>query len=419
MDFTLTTLPSGLRVITQPMPGVRSVALGYWVDAGTRDEDGPEAGVSHFLEHLLFKGTSSRSAQDIAEAFDAVGGDFNAFTTKEYTCFHARVLDHDLALGVEILSDMFCDPAFRPEEIDSERQVVLEEISMHEDDPPDVAHEAFVQALYAGHPLALPVLGTRDSITAMDHDRIAAYFGRRYTPGTTVVAAVGSLSHEQVLELVASSTAGWTGSAPHRPTMQPARHSDVTVVSKETEQAHLVLGTYGLARNHPDRWAMTVANHIIGGGMSSRLFQELREKRGLAYSVYSFRSPFEEVGAWAAYIGTSPGLANEALALIRAEIDRVVAEGVTADELNRAQGHMRGSLALSMEDPASLMHRLGRAELCGMEHLSTDDIVAFIDAVSVEDVKRALNEVLSPEPFVLGAVGPFGASDLDASVLAA
>lgn len=415
MHYELTTLPNGLRVISEDMPAIRSVAIGCWVDTGSRDEASAEAGASHFLEHLLFKGSDAWSARRISEAFDAVGARNNAFTSKEYTAYWARMRDADLPLGVEILAEMLQRPAFRLHEIDSERNVVLEEINMNEDDPTDVAHEQFVTGLWDGHPLAPPILGTRESITTMDRDTIFGYWHRRYSPHSTVVAVSGRVDHGELVALVEEHFGGWEGPVLGRTVSPPAVRSGVQVRTKETEQAHLVFGSPALARDDDRRFALTVIDHILGGGMSSRLFHEIRETRGLAYAVHSFRMPFQETGATAIYVGTTPSQAPEVLKIIRSELDKVIEGGITEDELERAKGHVQGSLALSLEDANSRMNRLGRNEITRVQHLSVDETVARIDAVTPQDV-MAVAEAAYGGPYVLGAVGPFTAEDLEEHV---
>ncbi|CAN5892694.1 pitrilysin family protein [soil metagenome] len=415
MHYDLTTLPNGLRVITEEMPSLRSVAIGCWVDTGTRDEKPPEAGASHFLEHLLFKGSEQLSARAIAETFDAMGAESNAFTSKDYTCFWARLLDQDLSTGLEVLAEMIQRPAFRQKEIDAERQVVIEEINMNEDDPSDVAFEEFTQAVFEGHPLEAPVLGTRQSIGDMTRKDIAGYWQRRYTAGSTVVAMAGSVEHDSVVKLVDSLFGEWSGDAidHHMAASEPA--PKVRLVERDTEQAHLVIGGSGIDRADDRRWAFQVLHHVLGGGMSSRLFEEIREQRGLAYAVYSFRMAHVDAGAWGVYVGTTPAKAGTALELIDREIQAVIDEGITAEELDRAKGAMRGGLALALEDPNSRMVRLGRDELTGAPHQSVDERLAELDAVTLEDVQRVANEVMVGSR-VLGAVGPFSNSDLEVFV---
>jgi predicted Zn-dependent peptidase len=393
------------------MPSVHSVSIGMWVDTGSRDEEPVEAGASHFLEHLLFKGSERLSANEISEALDALGARHNAFTSKEYTCYWARTRDADLPLAIDILSEMIQRPAFRQDEIDSERHVVLEEINMNDDDPTDVAHEMFVEGLWEGHPLAPPILGTRDSITAMTRATIAGYWERRYTPHSVVVAAAGRVEHADLVSRIESTLGSWAGPAVGREKSVIDARTGVKVTTRDTEQAHLVLGGSGLRRDDDRRWALTVVDHVLGGGMSSRLFREIRERRGLAYAVHSFRMPFLETGSVAVYVGTSPDQTAEVLGLVRGELDRLMDGGLTPDELERAKGHVKGSLALSLEDSGSRMNRLGRNELIDLEHLSVDQVVEKIEQVTPADALAVAQDVYQA-PYVLGAVGPFEADEL-------
>ena len=406
MHFDLTSFPSGLRIITEPMPGVRSVAVGCWVDTGTRDETGSEAGASHFLEHLLFKGSENLSAREISERFDAMGAQSNAFTSKDYTCYWARLLDDDLDEGFELLAEMLQRPAFRPEEIDSERQVVIEEINMNDDDPGDLAHEEFFQAVFAGHPLERPVLGTRESVAGLTREDLAGYWKRRYRAGSTVVAVAGSVEHDHVVDLASKHFGTWDGEEVDHElaAVQPAPRA--RVVNRSTEQAHLLIGGNGLKRDDDRRFAFEVLNHILGGGLSSRLFRTIREERGLAYAVYSFRAPYADAGAWGVYAGTTPNQAFTVLDLIQEEINDLIADGVTGDELDRAKGNMRGGMALALEDPNSRMVRLGRDELTHMDHETVDEKIERIEAVTAAEVQEVAASVLSGAK-VIGAVGPF------------
>jgi predicted Zn-dependent peptidase len=289
VHYDLTTLPNGIRVITEPMPALRSIALGCWIDTGTRDELPNEQGASHFLEHLLFKGSDTLSARQVSEIFDSIGAESNAFTSKENTCFWTRLLDQDLGTGFDVLSEMIQRPAFRQNEIDAERQVVIEEINMNEDDPDDVAFENFTIAVFSGHPLEAPVLGTRESIRGMSRDDILGYWKRRYGAGSMVVAGAGSLEHEAVVEMVSSRFGDWSGDSVDHEHLPNTPVSSVSITRRDTEQAHIVLGGKGLNRSDERRWAFEVMNHVVGSGMSSRLFREVREERGLAYAIYGFR----------------------------------------------------------------------------------------------------------------------------------
>jgi predicted Zn-dependent peptidase len=417
VHYDLTTLPNGIRVITEPMPSLRSIALGCWVDTGTRDELPNEQGASHFLEHLLFKGSETLSARQVSEIFDSIGAESNAFTSKENTCYWTRLLDQDLGTGFDVLSEMIQKPAFRQNEIDAERQVVIEEINMNDDDPDDVAFENFSIATFAGHPLEAPVLGTRDSIRGMSRDDIHGYWKRRYGAGSMVVAAAGSLEHEAVVDMVASRFGDWSGDSVDHEFGPNTPVSKVSITRRDTEQAHVVIGGMGLTRSDERRWAFEVMNHVVGSGMSSRLFREVREERGLAYAVYGFRLAYADAGAWGVYVGTTPTQTDTALNVIRDELSKVVEDGITEEELERAKGSMRGGLALSLEDPNSRMVRLGRDELSGMPHLSVDERLVKLEAVTLEDVQGIATDLFTGQR-VIGAVGPFDEADLEPYLVA-
>ncbi|GMQ92925.1 MAG: pitrilysin family protein [Acidimicrobiia bacterium] len=411
MEHELTTLPNGLRLITHQMPTTRSVAIGCWVDTGSRDETAREAGASHFLEHLLFKGSDQWPARRIAETLDGIGAQHNAFTSKEYTCFWTRLRDEDLTTGIEILAEMLQRPSFRQSEIDSERNVVLEEINMNEDDPTDVAHEQFINAMWGDHPLAPPVLGTKASIGEMSRDTIHGYWGRRYTPHSVVVAIAGNLP-ENLVELVTEHFGSWQGDPVERLLATPPRLNRVHVTRRDTEQAHLIIGSKSITRGDERRFALSLVDHILGGGMSSRLFHEIRETRGLAYAVHTFRLPFADAGASATYVGTTPRQADEVLKIVRDQLALVIESGVTPDELDRAKGHVKGSLAISLEDANSRMNLIGRSEIVGQEHRTVDQIVEAISAVTHDDVIEVAMAAYDG-PYVIGAVGPFGSEDLE------
>lgn len=412
MHYDLTTLPNGLRVITETMPSVRSVSIGCWADTGTRDEESQEHGASHFLEHLLFKGSETLSARDVSEQFDAMGAESNAFTSKEATCYWTRLLDTDVTEGFDILSEIIQRPAFRANEIDSERQVVIEEINMNDDDPSDVAFENFTFAAFSDHPLERPVLGTRDSIRGMTRDDIMGYWDRRYGAGSIVIAAVGNLDHDEIVDVVADRFGEWPGPTVTHEYSEVMPPSKVLLTRRDTEQAHILIGGRGLQRDDERRWAYQVLNHIMGSGMSSRLFREVREERGLAYSVYAFRLAYADAGAWGVYVGTTPSQTDTALTVINDELKKVMEEGITDAEMDRAKGSMRGGLALSLEDSNSRMVRLGRDELAGMPHLSTDERLEKLEAVTKEEVQKVAQEMYQGDRLI-GAVGPFEESDLE------
>ncbi|MDK1017991.1 MAG: pitrilysin family protein [Actinomycetota bacterium] len=411
MEHKLTTLPNGLRLITHHMPLTRSVAIGCWVDTGSRDETPEEAGASHFLEHLLFKGSDRWSARSISDTFDRLGARHNAFTSKEYTCFWTRMRDEDLPVGIEILAEMLLRPAFRQHEIDSERNVVLEEINMNDDDPTDVAHEEFIHAIWGGHALAPAVLGTRTSISQMSRQTIHDYWARRYTPHSVVVAVAGNLP-DNLVELVEEAFGAWNGEPVERTLRTPHITSNVRVTRRDTEQAHLVIGSPSITRNDERRFALSLVDHILGGGMSSRLFQEIRETRGLAYAVHTFRMPFEDAGASVTYVGTTPRQADEVLKIVRDQLGLITEQGVTEEELDRAKGHVKGSLAISLEDANSRMNLIGRTEIVGQEHRTVDEIVAAITAVTHEEIISVAGAAYDG-PHVIGAVGPFDSEDLE------
>jgi predicted Zn-dependent peptidase len=419
-----TVLPGGLRVITESLPTVRSAALGIWAGVGSRDEDREHAGATHYLEHLLFKGTARRSALEISATMDAVGGELNAFTAKEYTCYYARVLDADLPLAIDVLSDMVTSSLIELKDVDAERGVILEEIAMNEDDPADLVHEAFAAHLFGDTPLGRPILGTVDSINSISRDRIAEHYKARYTPDSLVVAAAGNLEHDAVVSLVqAAFGAPLDGSAtPAAPRLGgpdagSGRGTGVLLLSRPVEQANLVLGCAGLSRTDERRFALGVLNAALGGGMSSRLFQEVREKRGLAYSVYSFSSQHADCGQWGIYAGCLPAKADEVLAICQDEIAKLIGSGLTDEELDRGKGQLRGSIVLGLEDPSSRMSRLGKSELVYPALEPVDEILAAIAAVTHDQVREVAAEVLSL-PKTLAVVGPFDDHDAFAAALA-
>jgi predicted Zn-dependent peptidase len=417
-----TELPSGLRVLTEAVPAMRSVSFGMWVGIGSRDETESLAGVSHFLEHLLFKGTRRRTALDISAAIEAVGGETNAFTTKEYTCYYARVLDQDLSLAIDVMCDLIADSTIADSDVETERAVILEEIAMHDDEPDEEVHDVFAETLYSGHPLGRLISGTARTITPMSRRQIRGFYQRHYRTDSIVVAAAGNLDHTAVVRQVRDAFArsprlASAGSGPHPPGGRPPRGGPprprpgaVRVVPKDTEQAHVVLGGTALHRHDPRRFALGVLNNVLGGGMSSRLFQEIREKRGLAYSVYSYTSQFADAGLYGVYAGCAPGKVDEVLALSREELDRVARAGVAAAEVARGKGMLKGALVLGLEDTGSRMSRLGKGELLYRELLGVDEILARVDAVTAADVAEVAAEVLSG-PASLAVIGPFAAGD--------
>ncbi|MDP1878649.1 MAG: pitrilysin family protein [Actinomycetota bacterium] len=406
-----TTLPGGLRVITEHVPGVRSVAFGVWVNVGSRDEAGKAMGSAHYLEHLLFKGTHRRSALDISASIEAVGGDLNAFTTKEYTCYYARVLDADLPLAIDVVCDVVTDALIRTEDVESERGVILEEIAMHDDDPTDIVHDEFAAAMFGNTPLGRPVLGTIDTIEGISRSVINGFYRRRYRPGAMVVAAAGSLDHATVVRLVRKAFAAVLDGEslprpPRRAGRPPRRAASVKVTTRATEQANLVLGVPGLARNDPRRYALSVLSTAFGGGMSSRLFQEVREKRGLAYSVYSYSQGFADDGLFGVYVGCLPAKVDRVLDVCLTQMEWLAADGLTADEIARGKGQVRGGTVLGQEDTGARMTRIAKSELHGDPLLGIDDLLGRVDAVTGDDVREVARDLLSV-PTTLAVIGPF------------
>jgi predicted Zn-dependent peptidase len=367
------------------------------------------------LEHLLFKGTKRRTALDISAAMDAVGGELNAFTGKEYVCYYARVLDTDLPMAIDVLSDMVTSSLIEPKDVEAERGVILDEIAMSDDDPMDAVHEAFAAQLFGDTPLGQPILGTVDSINAITHDQVAEHYMARYTPPSLVIAAAGNVDHEALVADVQKGFSNVLGGdltpAPPRLTsVRPAElgrvQHGVRLVSRGIEQANLVFGCEGLSRTDERRFALGVLNAVLGGGVSSRLFQEVREKRGLAYSVYSFASQYAATGLWGVYVGCLPARAEEVLAICQAEVAKTISSGLTDAELERGKGQLRGSLVLGLEDPLSRMSRLAKAELVYPRLEPVEEILASIETVTHEDVLQVATDVLN-SPKTLAVVGPF------------
>lgn len=406
-------LPGGVRVLTEHIPGMRSVTLGAWVGVGSRDETPEHAGSTHFLEHLLFKGTERRSALDIAEAFDRVGGETNAMTGKEFTCYFARTIDNDLPLAVDVIMDMVTSATLKEADFEMERGVILEELAMAEDDPADVAMEKFTAALLTDHPLGRPIGGTPDIIRSVTRDAVWDHYQAHYRPETLIVTAAGNVDHDTVCDLVATAltAGGWDLSAdvapvdrrdPHAPLM--AGIDPLVRVSRDLEQSHVLLGTRGFRATDERRATLSVFNAILGGGMSSRLFQEIRESRGLTYAVYSFGSPSAETGVWGMYAACNPKAADQVEQLLGAELERMT-EGISAEELSKAQGQIAGATVLRLEDSYSRMSRLGRSELTFGEIRSIGEVLDEVHAVTADAVVQLATELAGRER-VSVRVGP-------------
>ena len=407
-----TVLPGGLRVITEQVPGVRSVAFGVWVTVGSRDETAATMGSAHYLEHLLFKGTRRRSAMEISASIEAVGGDLNAFTTKEYTCYHAKVLDEDLPLAIDVVCDVVNDALLRPEDVEIERGVILEEIAMVDDDPSDLVHDIFAQTLFGDTSLGRPILGTAETIEQIERSSINRFYRGKYTADRIVVSAAGNLDHDDVVRRVRTAFAdrldGQSDPAPARKkrTAQTRAHADIKVVSRPAEQANLVLGVPGIARSDDRRFALSVLSTALGGGMSSRLFQEIREKRALAYSTYSYVQGFSDNGLFGLYVGCQPTKLPTVLEVLREQVDTVVRDGLSTDEVERAKGQVRGTSVLSQEDTAARMTRLARSQMHDEPLLSIPALLDKVDAVTMGEVHDLARDLLDA-PATLAVIGPY------------
>ncbi len=407
-EATLTTTGGGLRVISEPLPGVRSVALGIWVGVGSRFERDAEAGISHFIEHLLFKGTPDYSAQQIAELFDGLGGELNAATGRDYTVFYTRVLDEHLDEAVPVLADMLQRPGFF--DLDQEREVVLEEIAMYEDDPQDKVHELVGAAVFPGQSLGRPVIGTAEVIAGVDVRGLQGYFRDHYTAPRMALAASGNIEHERLVQIAETLLTGVpTAGVPA--TFEAAAAGAPVLVCREkaTEQYHLAFGGPGISRSDPRRHTQSVLDTILGGSMSSRLFQEIREKRGLAYSIGSYSTGYADAGQVGLFLGTRGDNLRTACEVIAAELRHLATDTIPAPELRRAKEHLKGRLVLSLESPAMRMNRLGRSVVTDTELLPIDEIIARIEAVSSQDIQDLAAEYWQPESFSLAAIGPDGA----------
>ncbi|MFC0682153.1 M16 family metallopeptidase [Lysobacter korlensis] len=406
-------LRSGVRILTEQVPGARSATVGYWVAVGSRDEQPGTYGATHFLEHLLFKGTGSRSALDIAISFDSVGGEHNAMTAKEYTCYYAKVRDQDVPMAVEVLADMFTSSLLHPREFETERGVILEELAMADDDPADVTNERFFLGVFGDHPLGRPIGGSPESIRAVTRDAVLAHYRANYNPQDLVVTVAGAVDHDELVAGVeqALRQAGWDleaeGSPVGRRSGEPdqiERGSPVIVVQRPIEQAHVLVGVPGLVATDERRTVQTLLNSILGVGMSSRLFQEVREKRGLAYSVYSFAPSYSDAGAFGMYAGCSPSKAAGVAELLLGELRRVADHGVTEAELGRARGSLAGASALALEDSDTRMTRLGRSELTLGEFLDLDEALRRIELVTPGAVQELARDFVT-RPLSIAAVG--------------
>ncbi|SHI55290.1 M16 family metallopeptidase [Desulfosporosinus lacus] len=406
--YKKTLLPNGVRIITEEIDHVRSAALGIWVGAGSRDEREGFEGISHFIEHMFFKGTEHRSARALAESLEAVGGQLNAFTTKEYTCYYAKVLDEDLDLAIDVLSDMFFSSLFDEKEIEKEKNVVIEEIKMYEDSPDELIHDVFSECVWNDHPLGKPILGTEESIRSLSRERIMQFLTEHYAPDNVVISVAGKIKHEDVVAKLSPHFGTFNRGGRRVLEETPKGLTIEHYQKKDTEQMHILLGVPGLGQDDEDIYAMHIFNNILGGGLSSRLFQEIREQRGLAYSVYSYHSTYVDTGLFAVYAGTSPKNTQEVIACILEELMEMKKKGISVEELVRTKAQIKGGLYLGLEAVSSRMSRLGKTELTYNRVLSPEEVVEKLEKVTQEDVLRVIGRLWQKENISIMTLGPAG-----------
>jgi predicted Zn-dependent peptidase len=411
-EYRKSVLPNGIRVVTERMPHVRSVAVGIWVDTGSRNESPGRGGISHLIEHLVFKGTASRTAEEIARTMDSVGGQMDAFTAKEHTCFYVQVLDEHLSLAVNLLTDILLNPLFAPDELEREKSVVLQEIKMVDDTPDDLIHDLYAARAWAGHPLGLPILGQREDVVGYDSATVRQHFTEEYVPQRITIAVAGNVTHEQAVSLFASRFDGFDRPAAGRTEQRPALHSGIEIVTKTLEQVHLVVGFPGLTHTAPERYALYLLNDMIGGSMSSRLFQEVRERQGLVYSIYSGSQAYKDTGVVYIYAATDAPNFSKMLKAVLKEIRVLKKTGVTAEELARSKQHLKGSLMLSLESTSSRMNRLAKHEMQFGSFLTVDAMLAAIDDVRIEEVQALISDLLDEEQLTLVTLGPLDRRNL-------
>ena len=405
-DISMTTLPNGVRVISEPMPHVRSVSVGIWIASGSRRETAEQNGLSHFIEHVLFKGTTTRSAEDIARSVDSVGGNLDAFTSKELVCFNTKVLDEHLPLAFDILSDLVLRPRFHEEDIEREKGVILEEIKMEADSPDYLVHEIFSSNFWKDHPIGKPILGTPDSVRRFDSQMIRDYYRSVYEPRNLVVTAAGNLTHERLLDFAKTQFEPLSTVPAAATDLKPSTHARITLRNKkELEQVQLCLGVPSYPLPHEDRYSCYILNTLLGGGMSSRLFQNIRERQGLAYSVFSEISPYRDTGCLSIYAGTSLESAPKVVSSIVNEFRDLKENPVPAEELRRAKDHLKGSLMLSLESTSSRMSNLARQEIYFQRFFSLDELVDSIESVTAADIQRVSNSFFEPKHIALTVLG--------------
>jgi predicted Zn-dependent peptidase len=406
--YQKTVLPNGVRIITEEIDYVRSVSVGLWVGAGSRDEREGYEGISHFIEHMFFKGTKNRTARDLAESLEAVGGQLNAFTTKEYTCFYAKVLDEDMDLAIDVLSDMFFESLFDEKEIEKEKKVVIEEIKMYEDSPDEIIHDIFSEQVWNDHSLGKPILGTEESIRDLSREKILHYLDQHYAPDNLVIAVAGKIKHDDVLKKLTPVYGEFKRGARRVLEGTPTGQTVQKIITKDTEQMHLVLGVPGFGQDDEDMYPLHIVNNILGGGLSSRLFQGIREQRGLAYSVFSYHSTYVDTGLFAIYAGTTPSNSEEVVECILAELLDIKKNGITEGELERTKAQIKGGLFLGLESASSRMSRLGKTELTYNRVVTPEEVVEKLERVTLEDVKRVAKRLWEKDKLSLVMLGPAG-----------
>ncbi|MEW6377684.1 MAG: pitrilysin family protein [Thermodesulfobacteriota bacterium] len=415
--YQKTVLENGIKVITEEIPYLKSVSIGVWVITGSRDEQSCENGISHFIEHLLFKGTEQRSAFDIAKEIDSVGGTLNAFTGREYTCFYAKVIDKNLPLAIDLLSDIFLHSLMEPKDVERERMVILQEIKMVEDTPDDYIHDLFNRVCWGDHPLGYPIFGTSELVQSFHQDQIHRFFKENYQPNRIIICAAGNLRHQEVVDLVGATFGQISKSNKIRERVRPDSISTTNIRTRELEQVHFCLGTKGLRYNHSLRFASYVLNTILGGGMSSRLFQEIRENRGLAYSVYSYLPTYIDTGLVVVYAGTNEGSFQEVIELILKEFSRLKSKPFKNGELETAKEQLKGNLLLSLESSDNLMTRLAKNEIYFDSYLPVEKILRGIDEVKEEEVRSLASDIFDERFFCLTVLGPMDGNHLDKALL--
>jgi len=405
-------LNNGVRLLAESMPHVRSVSIGVWLTRGSRHEAENRGGMSHLIEHLVFKGTATRSAEEIARTMDSVGGQMDAFTTKEHTCFYVQVLDEHLPLAVDLLTDILLHPLFNPDELEREKSVVLQEIKMVEDTPDDIIHDIFAAQIWGGHPLGRPILGTRDAVSAYDRTEALGYFTDEYVPPRVIIAVAGNVTHERVMELFSAGFRGFDRRPTERTATPPALSPGVNLVNKTLEQVHLIMGFPGLHHSAPERYALFLLNDIIGGSMSSRLFQEVREREGLVYAIHSGVQAYTDTGTLYVYAATDEKNFSKVLKSTLKVLRELKKTGVTEDELRRAKDHLKGSLMLSLESTSSRMNRLAKHEMHHGTFLSMDAMLAAVDTVRHEEVQALVTDLLDEDRLALTTLGPLDRRNL-------